>query len=263
MNPSDPSGNLRFAEAPGLQNLPLFPLDMVLFPGMHVSLHIFEERYKAMIAYCLDTARPFGIVLPLPEQPDPHDVRKTRTHRIGCSARILAVDDLEAGEINIEIEGIERFKIIEQHEVAPYRTGIVEPFADVPMPTTQQPQADRLLTEVQTLLRDFLTRHLASQGRRIVEFDLPDDTGVLSFLAACVLPIANTDKQPLLETTNTLRRLETERVVLRRAIAQLRRQEARSGATQKVDLPRTHTATETLTYEPVSPDHYRDYRCGN
>ena len=46
-----------------MYELPLFPLNVVLFPGMPLPLHIFEERYKAMVADCIRDNRPFGVVL--------------------------------------------------------------------------------------------------------------------------------------------------------------------------------------------------------
>ena len=70
----------------GLVQLPLFPLNLVLFPGMDLPLHIFEERYKSMIGDCLNQNLPFGVVLikeglevGTPAEPE----------RIGTSARIL------------------------------------------------------------------------------------------------------------------------------------------------------------------------------
>lgn len=246
--------------APPMQTLPLFPLDMVLFPGMHVSLHIFEERYKTMIMRCLDTNRPFGIVLPLAEQPQKFEPRKIRTHNIGCSARILGIEHLEGGEMDIEIEGVERFRILEQHDALPYRTGVVEAFADAAMSRARKNSADKLFGEVQTLLRDFLTRQLALLGQRVVEFDLPRDTAVLSFIAACVLPVDNADKQRLLETTDTAQRLDAERDVLRRAIAQLRRGEAR--VRQEGDGGPA-SASARARFEPIRAERYHDYLCGN
>jgi uncharacterized protein len=92
-------------------DLPLFPLNTVLFPGMPLTLHIFEERYKLMIERCLEHRQPFGVVLirygkeALGSLADPH--------RIGCTARILDVQPLSEGRMNISALGQKRFRILE------------------------------------------------------------------------------------------------------------------------------------------------------
>ena len=83
--------------------LPLFPLNTVLFPGMPLPLHIFEDRYKQMINNCLEEKEPFGVVLirngkealgPL-----------AQPHSIGCTARIVEVQKLSDGRMNITSVG--------------------------------------------------------------------------------------------------------------------------------------------------------------
>src|SRR5512147_2655499 len=94
---------------PSMYELPLFPLNTVLFPGMPISLHIFEPRYKLMIEQCIQIAQPFGVVLiregveALGPSAEPH--------QIGCSAQITQVERLEDGRMNIVAVGVERFQI--------------------------------------------------------------------------------------------------------------------------------------------------------
>lgn len=99
------------------QIIPLFPLQVVLFPGETLPLHIFEPRYKEMIGRCLETGEPFGVLAALEE--DLAD--------IGCTARIRRVirryDD---GRLDIESEGETRLKLIETYDDHPYLTGEVE-----------------------------------------------------------------------------------------------------------------------------------------
>ena len=113
-----------------VREMPLFPLDLVLFPRMRFSLHIFEERYKEMIEMCLAQDRLFGVVLLRSDVTQAKNPRRTKTYRVGCSARVAHFERLADGRLNIEIEGVERFRLLEQHEVAPYRTGIVESMTD-------------------------------------------------------------------------------------------------------------------------------------
>ena len=91
----------------GLVSLPLFPLNVVLFPGMALPLHIFEERYKAMIGDCIDNEAVFGIVLIREGQEagEPADPFK-----IGTTARIVRVERLAEGRMNILTRGEQRFE---------------------------------------------------------------------------------------------------------------------------------------------------------
>ncbi|MCI0849057.1 MAG: LON peptidase substrate-binding domain-containing protein, partial [Chloroflexi bacterium] len=89
----------------GLTTLPLFPLNLVLFPGMDLPLHIFEQRYRDMIGECLDKDAPFGVVLIKEgvEVGDPAD-----PERIGTSTRILSSEILDQGRMNILTRGERR-----------------------------------------------------------------------------------------------------------------------------------------------------------
>src|SRR5690242_7909056 len=98
---------------PTTYNLPLFPLSFVLFPEFTVQLHVFEERYKAMITRCIEQNAPFGIVLiregnEVGASAVPYDV--------GCTARILAVKHEEDGRMHLLAIGGERFRLLEAIE---------------------------------------------------------------------------------------------------------------------------------------------------
>ncbi|HVK06440.1 MAG TPA: LON peptidase substrate-binding domain-containing protein [Armatimonadaceae bacterium] len=226
---------------PSVSELPLFPLDLVLFPHMLAPLHIFEERYKEMVNRCVRESLPFGIVLIT----NGSDVNPdSQTCRIGCTARIRRVERLPDGCINIEVVGEQRFRILETHEVLPYRTGITEPLHDDPL-SSDGPNP--LSEDVQRLLKEFLTRQLALLGQHDVEIELPEEPDLLSFTAACVLPMENDAKQALLEGTDVNARLAAELDVLRRELTRLRR------AAESVEV----------SYRPVRTEHYRDYVCEN
>jgi Lon protease-like protein len=68
--------------------VPLFPLNLVLFPGQNLPLHIFEERYKAMLKKCLAEQSPFGIALIR----DSGRAFRGSPHNTGTVARVLLVD---------------------------------------------------------------------------------------------------------------------------------------------------------------------------
>src|SRR5215467_5197354 len=91
--------------------LPLFPLNVVLFPGADLPLHIFESRYRLMINECYEQEKPFGVVLarsdsvPMREEPYP----------VGTMAEILALSRTDDGRMNLIARGGQRFHILEQH----------------------------------------------------------------------------------------------------------------------------------------------------
>ncbi len=98
--------------------IPLFPLNVVLFPESKIPLYIFEERYKKMIGECLSNSSVFGINL----------FSDKNIHITGCSAKVEEVTErLENGEMNIIVRGVQRYKIISYElSIAGYYTGIIE-----------------------------------------------------------------------------------------------------------------------------------------
>jgi len=98
----------------------LFPLNLVLFPGMRLPLHIFEERYKAMIGDCIDRETPFGVVL-IKEGPEVGG--PAEPFRIGTSARVTQVQRLEEGRMNLLALGERRFDLVEIVQEEPHMVG--------------------------------------------------------------------------------------------------------------------------------------------
>ena len=93
--------------------LPIFPLDLVLLPGVPLPLHIFEPRYKEMVRECLDQARPFGIV----RTKDKGDGSDEGFANIGCTAEILNVlKTYPDGRMNILAEGQKRFEVLQLNQ---------------------------------------------------------------------------------------------------------------------------------------------------
>jgi Lon protease-like protein len=106
--------------------LPIFELPLVLLPGELLPLHIFEDRYKRMIARCLDDGEPFGIVFRDEE---------LGARRVGCEARVTEVTErFDDGRLNIIVTGERPFRVLDRFEAPDYPAGEVEPveprFAD-------------------------------------------------------------------------------------------------------------------------------------
>ena len=97
--------------------IPLFPLDIVLFPGQAMPLHIFEPRYREMTRLCLETQSPFGLIF----------MRDSDIARTGCSALIVKVlKQYEDGRSDILVAGQTAFRLIRTHDRKAYLEGDVE-----------------------------------------------------------------------------------------------------------------------------------------
>ncbi len=174
--------------------IPIFPLNTVLFPGTPLKLHIFEERYKLMINECLDNSREFGVVLiaegqeangPLPQP-----------HQTGCLAKITQFDRLDEGRMNITSMGTERFKIVKMTEEKPYLTGFV-----IPYPLIDDASFDLNLNihRFQGVLKNYLEMMALAGGMEVDYNRIPSDPTELAYVAAYILQTSMEDKQLLLE----------------------------------------------------------------
>lgn len=182
-------------------DLPLFPLNVVLFPGMQLPLHIFEERYKLMIATCMVADKIFGVSLIRSGQEvgGPAEV-----YPIGTIARIAQVERLPEGRLSLLAVGEQRFRIIEQLEGQPYAMGRVQLIEDSPsaVPT-------HLAERAVSLFR----RYLAANGlsdEQAEELRVPEEPLALSYLIAAMLKVPSRRRQGLLEINSAATRLQRE-----------------------------------------------------
>jgi Lon protease-like protein len=105
------------------QEFPLFPLGIVALPGEAVPLHIFEDRYKAMMADCLRTDGEFGIVW----------LAEDGLRDVGCACRVERVlEQLDDGRMNLLARGTRPLRVVEHQSTLPYPAGIVEFLRDDP-----------------------------------------------------------------------------------------------------------------------------------
>ncbi len=194
--------------------LPLFPLHVVLYPDMPLPLHIFEPRYRQMMARCREDNSPFGIVLIQSGAEEGDEMAVP--HAVGTTARITQHEDLPDGRINIVVLGETRFRITEAFHDEPYLTARVEPFWE------QASDPLRLQAPFDTataLFKAYLKSLFALTGRALSALQLPQEPEYLSYAIASVLQVQPGEKQRLLEMTQTQARLEREIVLLRDEIA--------------------------------------------
>ncbi|MGI8902239.1 MAG: LON peptidase substrate-binding domain-containing protein [Solirubrobacteraceae bacterium] len=109
------------------EDFPLFPLRLVVLPGELVPLHIFEERYKTMIAECLEHERELGIVW----------LADDGVREIGCACAIERVlERMDDGRINLLVRGTRPFRVLERLEHLPYPAGVIELLQDAEDPAS-------------------------------------------------------------------------------------------------------------------------------
>ncbi len=179
--------------------LPIFPLPAVLFPGTPLPLHIFEPRYKRMLADCLAADRCFGItpVPPARDVPEPGTV--------GCVAEVRVNQELPDGRSNIVVLGGSRFVLARLlDESLPYLVAQVHTFDDDP---DTQPASDETTT-----VRALFARYLAGL-RQLNDVEpeepvLPDDPLSLSFQVAGAIECDPGVKHRLLAERSTVRRFK-------------------------------------------------------
>jgi Lon protease-like protein len=173
---------------PGVAELGLFPLPLVLVPTERIPLHIFEPRYRELVQECLDTDGDFGFVLATGDG---------AVHEIGTRARVARVlEQLEDGRMNIVVEGGARFRLLELTRGRSFQTGVVEPVEDDDEPAANE--------DVERALAVF--RELAEAAESDV--DVPDlGSPDLDWELAARVDFGVDPKQELLATTSPARRM--------------------------------------------------------
>ena len=168
--------------------VPLFPLDLVLFPGVPLPLHVFEPRYKEMIAECLEEKKAFGVVR----------ASSDGVADIGCTAEIVSVTTkYDDGRMDILTRGVERFELVQVNEERSFLQGEIILVEDEPgAPATQTvEQAVHLHAEIVKLA-----------GAQADSFELGAHNS--SFLLAGSLPLDLNFKQKLLATLSEAERFD-------------------------------------------------------
>ena len=181
--------------------LPLFPLNVVLFPGGYLPLHIFEERYRLMMRHCLDGDRRFGVVLISSgsEVGEP-----AAPEAVGTIAVIDEVRTLDDGRMLIGTKGERRFRIVEIVEQLPYITAEVISLEDDDSPVVDED----LVAEVRQAAKQHIQMFMALRGEWIEQPVLPTDPVQLWYVVGSQLQGEVIGKQGVLEAddvSNALR----------------------------------------------------------
>jgi Lon protease-like protein len=186
-------------------NLPLFIIDLVLFPNMALPLHVFEPRYRLMLRRCLEGGRRFGVV----------PVINNELVKVGTTAVIDNHVKLPDGRSLVSTRGEKRFRILDSWAQDGYMVAKVEYLHEDESSTAEdnEKSTTRLLEE----LRSTLQKKLAVVMKEVQEKygDMPsNDAEAFSYWLAALLPVSTAQKQALLEVTSTLKRLLMEKDIL-------------------------------------------------
>jgi Lon protease-like protein len=204
--------------------LPLFPLSTVLFPGMRLPLHIFEERYQRLVRYLLDQPEPrrFGVIAIRKGQETGVD-GVTALYDIGCVATVRQVESRNDGSYDLSTVGADRFRLLRFDKSLRYFQGEIEPLPDVVSEAGPDDAAAGLATQrVQAAFRGYLNS-LADRGGGVISVtDLPDEPLLLSYIVGAAMIIDLPERQSLLAAPDALSRLRAERALLVREIGMLR-----------------------------------------
>ena len=132
--------------------LPLFPLpNVVLFPNVFLPLHIFEARYREMVADAIATDRMIGMVLLRPGWERDYDGRPP-VYRVGCSGVVTHVERLPDGCYNLVLRGLERFQIVEEDRQRSYRRAVIEPVRELPLTDDDRTIIRRQRSKLESML---------------------------------------------------------------------------------------------------------------
>ena len=174
----------------------------MLFPGVHLPLHIFEPRYRRMLADCLAGNRQFGILY----RPDDTAELQIPPGQIGCIARVERTEMLPDGRSNVLVAGTGRFALEGFEDTGmPYHVGRVTAVEDVPETAASLAP---LAATVRALFVRVATaaRHLADVSDALP--NLPDDPGMLAFAIAGVIDMDGGARQRLLASRSASARLQ-------------------------------------------------------
>lgn len=170
--------------------IPLFPLpSAVLFPRMPLPLHVFEPRYRRMVADALQAERVIGMTLLRPGWERDY-LGRPPVYAVGCAGEIRQIEELANGRYNLALHGLTRFRILAEHDGKPYRLASVEALPDELGEPALCADARQKLIESLALAAD-------EPAVVIVQPELPDDLFVNALCQS--LPLEPVEQQSLLD----------------------------------------------------------------
>jgi Lon protease-like protein len=179
------------------ETIPLFPLqDVTLFPNSTQPFHIFEPRYRAMVADALEGDSIIGMILLQPGHEAEYEGRPP-IYAVGCAGVIIQAEELPDGRYNIVLAGVVKFRVLSEDASGPYRLAEVEALPEVIEATARPLLAQRRQELEGTILSIW-------PGIQLPPSDLSDEEVVDGL--SLVLPLEPVHRQELLETDGPVER---------------------------------------------------------
>ncbi len=193
--------------------LPLFPLGTVLFPGMLLPLHLFEERYRRLMHDRQGTDPIFGVVL-TSQGREVGD--RPEIHAVGTAASLLGAGRYADGRYDVVVRGTRRFRVEGGDWERGYLTGTIA-WLDDPIGSARNgPDLANLAEHVVRAYEQFLAAVERAAGAEVPRQKLADDPRDLAYAICARLPLNTWERQRLLEEATTRGRLARLLVLLRR-----------------------------------------------
>lgn len=202
-----------------MPELPLFPLQIVVFPGETVPLHIFEPRYRQLVKDTLESGEPFGIVLTKRTRQSATQQDREPTHEVGCTVRLETSEAFPDGRFNIGCIGERRFRIVDKLGERPYWIAEVEYLED---PDDMESDGAYVAHDAAAeLYRDHLGLALALQNSWQRSYRLPRRPYSLVNHIASRIEAPATVKQEILKSESAIEQLNLLSRILRASNRQL------------------------------------------
>ena len=198
--------------------LPLFPLNVVAFPGMSVPLHIFEERYRALVRHLLTMPEPADRVFAIVAIREGYEVgsHEARSmYRTGCLMQLTEAEPYDDGRFDVVAVGRGRVRVVGTETSRPFLQAEVE-HLDAPEENT--PDTAREAARALALFGDYRTAVGALRGDDVMTGPLPRDPEMLSYVLAATCALTLPERQQLLESPSTAERLGLLRRLMRREL---------------------------------------------
>lgn len=203
-----------------MTSVPIFPLNTVVFPGVATPLHVFEERYRALVRELLAVEqtfdRVFGVVA-IREGYEVGDHGAQSVHRVGTLVQLTEVEPYDDGRFDIEVIGRERLRVVDHDSSGEFLRGEVTLLPDQDEPGAAE-EAARALEVFET----YRLRLSELRGGPVLVGELPRDPAYLSYALASTCLLTLPQRQALLETDGASERLRSLRELLRQEMRAMR-----------------------------------------
>ncbi len=198
--------------------VPLFPLNVVAFPGMTVPLHVFEDRYRALVRHLLAVPDPadrvFGIVT-IREGYEVGNHEARSMYRTGCLMQLTEAEPYDDGRFDVVAVGRHRVRVLATDASEPFLRAELTPLdGDEGLSPDSAREAARALA----VFSDYRTAVSAMRGDDVMTGPLPRDPEMLSYVLASTCALTLPERQQLLESPTTAERLGLLRRLMRREL---------------------------------------------